>query len=193
MDAWRQAVLYHRTGRNHWVTRLTIWSAVAFFWVLDDRIVCVPHPLVRLDERGRPHAGDEPAVEWVGARIFCWHGTAVPPFIIRHPQWITAQAALRERNAEVRRAMMERMGIERFVAEAGGDLLDQDADAGGERTLRRIPLDGDEPVTAFVVRCPSTQAIYVLRVPPTMRTCREAAAWTFGYDSPDAYAPETET
>jgi hypothetical protein len=44
-----------------------------------------------------------------------------------------------------------------------------------------------------VVACPSTGRRYALRVPPTMRSCRQAAAWTAGFDNPDLYRPLIET
>jgi hypothetical protein len=43
------------------------------------------------------------------------------------------------------------------------------------------------------VVCPSTGRQYVLRVPPTMRSCRQAAAWIAGYDNPADYRPLAET
>jgi hypothetical protein len=33
----------------------------------------------------------------------------------------------------------------------------------------------------------------MLRVPPTMTTCRHAVAWTAGFDDPDDYQPTVET
>ncbi|HEX7380479.1 MAG TPA: hypothetical protein VF278_25420 [Pirellulales bacterium] len=44
-----------------------------------------------------------------------------------------------------------------------------------------------------VVRCPSTGQQYVLRVPPNMRTCRQAIAWTAGFDDAEKYQPLLET
>jgi hypothetical protein len=34
---------------------------------------------------------------------------------------------------------------------------------------------------------------YRIRVPPNMRTAREAIAWTFGFDDPAQYTPSAET
>jgi hypothetical protein len=33
----------------------------------------------------------------------------------------------------------------------------------------------------------------MLRVPPTVRTCHEAVAWTAGFDDPEQYTPRVET
>jgi hypothetical protein len=43
------------------------------------------------------------------------------------------------------------------------------------------------------VRDPSTGRGYLLRVPPTMETCHQAAAWTAGFDDPADYRPVAET
>jgi hypothetical protein len=42
------------------------------------------------------------------------------------------------------------------------------------------------------VVCPSTGHLHVLRVPPHMRSCRQAAAWIAGFDNPDDYQPIIE-
>lgn len=179
---------------NPWQQFLTIWSGAGLAWVLRDRVLCVPHPSVRRDDSGRTHADDGPAVTWAGREdYFFWHGVRVPPSVVLFPGEITAAEVLAERNAEVRRVMIERMTAERFVAQAKGRLLDRDTDRGGERSLRRIRMNGDEPMTALVVRCPSTRAVHILRVPPRMRTCRQAAAWTFGYRAVETYCPSVET
>lgn len=177
-----------------WLCRLVIWSAVAVAWVLPDAVICLVQPTVRVDPRTRLHAEDGPAISWgPGWEFHCWHGVQVPGWVIEHPDRITADKVMRERDLEVRRVMLQRMTLERFIRQATGQMLDMDADAGGKRTLRLIDLEGDEPVMVLTVKCPSTRMDYALRVPPTMRTCRQAAAWTFGYDSPDIYSPAKET
>jgi hypothetical protein len=55
---------------------------------------------------------------------------------------------------------------------------------------REIQLPED--IMLLKVKCPSTGAYYVLRVPPTMERCQQALAWTF--DMPEkAYKLEMET
>ena len=85
------------------------------------------------------------------------------------------------------------MGYERFVGQAQAQVLDRDRDPGGERQLLRVPLQGDEPLVCISVFCPSTGRQYMLRVPPQMRTCRQAVAWIAGFDNPDDYRPVAET
>ena len=89
--------------------------------------------------------------------------------------------------------MLERIGPERFMAEAQPQELDADVDAGGGRRLLRVNIAGDEPLVALQVSDPSTGRNYLLRVPPTIDTCRRAAAWIAGFDDPGDYRPVMET
>lgn len=122
-----------------------------------------------------------------------WHDVAITPRIAFQPETISAQEALGEQNAELRRVLIERMGHEKFIEQAAPYNLDQDRDPGGERRLLRIDLSGDEPMVALSVRCPSTGRGYLIRVPPDMRTCSQAAAWIAGFDNPELYQPVAET
>jgi hypothetical protein len=122
-----------------------------------------------------------------------WHGVPIDERIAFRPETLDAREILAEPNAERRRVMMERFGLDRFMRDAKAQMLDQDRDAGGPRRLLRIELPDDEPLVCVSVICPSTQRQYMLRVPPTMQTCRQAIAWTAGFDDPDDYRPAVET
>ena len=121
-----------------------------------------------------------------------WRGVPVDRRIAFAPETITAQEILHERNVTTRRVLLERMGLTRFIAEAHGEQLDADEDRGGPRLLVRIPFDGEDDLVCVIVRCPSTGQQYVLRVPPQMRTCRQAIAWTARVDV-EQYHPLVET
>jgi hypothetical protein len=122
-----------------------------------------------------------------------WRGVRVNTRIAFHPEQLTAKEALAERNAEVRRVMIERMGYLRFAQEAKAKVLDNDQDVGGPRQLLSIDLKEDEPLVGLSCQCPSTGRQYFLRVPPRMKTCHQAAAWMAGYDDPSLYRPTIET
>jgi hypothetical protein len=100
---------------------------------------------------------------------------------------------LGEKNAEVRRVMIERRGLQTFIKEAIAKVLDEDTDPGGQRQLLRVPMKDDEDLVCVSLHCPSTGRHYMIRVPPTTVTCRQAVAWTAGYDNPDDYNPIVET
>lgn len=121
-----------------------------------------------------------------------WRGVRVDKRLAFEPESITGAEILAQPNTEVRRVMMERIGYERFLSEVNATILDKDTDAGGERTLVRVELAGDEPFVAVSVSCPSTARQYVLRVPPTITTAHAASAWLAGFDEPSLYQPAVE-
>lgn len=122
-----------------------------------------------------------------------WRGVPISPEAAFHPETMKARAILKEQNTEIRRVLLERMGYERFVAEARATPIDRDTDAGGLRRLLRVPLGNDEPLVYLSVLDPSTGRQYLLRVPPHMQTCHQAAAWIAGFDNPHDYHPVAET
>lgn len=122
-----------------------------------------------------------------------WRGVAINARIAFFPETLTPAEILAERNAEVRRVMIERHGLDRFINAAGATVLDEDTDPGGKRQLLKVPMTGDEDLVCVSILCPSTGRQYVVRVPPTTKTCRQAVAWTAGFDKPDDYNPIVET
>jgi hypothetical protein len=121
-----------------------------------------------------------------------WRGVAIEPRIAFDPESIHAKEVLEEQNLELRRVKLERMGYEKFMTQANAQLLHHDTDPGGVRKLLRVALAGDEDLVALWVICPSTGRNYVLRVPPSTKTCHQAAAWLAGFDNPADYAPLVE-
>lgn len=122
-----------------------------------------------------------------------WNGVPVDERIAFRPDQLDAGEIMAEPNTERRRVMMERFGFDKFMREANAIVLDVDTDAGGPRRLLRVEVPDDEPLVCVSVICPSTQRQFMLRVPPHMNTCRQAIAWTAGFDDPGKYKPMVET
>lgn len=156
---------------------------------LEDRVLALARPVARWDDHGRVHRADGPAVVWPdGKRGYFWHGVEVPRWVVVHPEQITLEAIGRQADVEVRRAMIERYGLDRFVREAGAHLVH--ANARGR--LWSLRMGGAARMRVVEVTCPSTGRIYFLPVPPGVRKADEAIAWTFGLSS-EEYRPEVET
>lgn len=122
-----------------------------------------------------------------------WAGVNVDRRIAFHPEAMHVDEVLLERNAERRRVLLDRYGYTRFMRDARAKQLDHDTDPGGERQLLKVAMKDDEDLVALSCFCPSTGRQYMIRVPPTTRTCHEAAAWIAGFDNPDDYRPLIET
>jgi hypothetical protein len=98
--------------------------------------------------------------------------------------------------------LVERFGEERLVREGGAELLD--SNVVGRLWRRRIDVEPtrwgprrEEPVVMVEVKNSTpepdgTRKTYFLRVPPNLRTAREAVAWTFGLAGSE-YRPDRET
>lgn len=122
-----------------------------------------------------------------------WRGVPVDNRIVFHPESLTSDDILTQRNAEVRRVMLERVGFERFVELAKAEVLNSDHDKGGERKLLKVVMPEDEDLICVSFSCPSTGRRYVVRVPPNTATCHAAVAWIAGFDNPDDYKPDMES
>lgn len=145
---------------------------------------------VERDEQGRLHSSNGMCLQYRdGWGFYAWHGRGVPEKIILHPEQITQDDWLRERNLEVRRAIQERLGHDRFVELVGATILDQSQ----RGVLVEVDLGRDpERVARYVrVQDSSTNRQYYLRVPPSISSADEAVAWTFGLSEQD-YQPRQE-
>ena len=117
----------------------------------------------------------------------------------RYAAWVSTSAARvsAEPQREIARVALVRFGIERFVREAGR-VIDTDLDR--DRQVRRLwhaGRESDPPVVMVEVvnstpEPDGTRQHHFLRVPPTMTTCGEAVAWTFGLTAGE-YAPRIES
>jgi hypothetical protein len=129
----------------------------------------------------RLHNMSGPAIAWPdGWGVYAIHGVRLP-FHLRHivedPKRITLAEISAESNAEIRRVMLERFGIERYMAESGATVVAELPDTHpivglrGARLLRR-DIPDDEPI--IMVDCVNsspepdgTYRRYMLRTDPT--------------------------
>ena len=94
----------------------------------------------------------------------------------------------------MRGVMIDLFGADRLIRDTNAQILDDHPEWG---RLLGLGLNGDEPlVTVEVVNStPEPDGLrkrYVLRVPPTTCTAREAIAWTFDLKPAD-YTPAAQT
>ncbi|HEX4793156.1 MAG TPA: hypothetical protein VH370_05160 [Humisphaera sp.] len=124
-----------------------------------------------------------------GARVL-WRSVLVPPDVVFHPERLDPLEIIQEPNAELRRVMLERAGAQATLDRCNTRVIDADTDAGGPRKLVRVESLRH---CYLLCLCPSTARQYLLRVPPDMRTCHQAAAWMAGFTDPAMYRPQIET
>jgi len=185
-----------------WVKRMVdIWRPFlaafeAGLWVyllLNDEMLLVPRPAVRM-RNGRLHGDNGPAISWPdGPKAWFWNGVEVPQRIVEDPASITTQDILSQSNVEIRRVLLERYGLRKFLLDVKAAPIHSD-DFG---TLYRVEIPDDEPLVMVKVvnstpEPDGSYKEYFLRVPPELTTAHAAVAWTFGL-RPQDYHPRLET
>ena len=138
--------------------------------ILQDR-----HNTLRLDEEGRLHCDDGPAVTYPDGllSVWAWHGVRVTQQIIEFPDSITIDQIKEQVNMEVKRVMIERFGTGRYIIESGARLVDQDvrtSEGGSPRALFR----DDSGMQYLVATDGSTKRVYWMNVSEDAKTCKEA-------------------
>ena len=165
-----------------------------WLWMYDECAVLTEHPdVIHLDEENRLHCEDGPAIRYAdGFCRYSWHGFGVEKSVIMDP--VTVDRIDNERNAEVRRVLLERMTFEKYMKDSNVEVVHEDRYG---KLIRKPNPQGDEPFMGVAVDNSTPEPDgsirkYILPVPPTMRTAHEAVAWTFE-KTPETYNPIVET
>ena len=151
--------------------------SAGFVLPLEDRVWLCERPTVVSRERnGLLHASDGPALDWGGMMPFyLWHGEEVTRKSVGPAEEIYIWDFGNERNRRARDLMLEKYGLERYCQKAGKRV--QQDETG---TLWRAGVIWAVEVVNGTEEPDGSRKTYFLRVPPTVRTAREAVAWTYG-------------
>ncbi|HEY9314293.1 DUF6745 domain-containing protein [Williamsia sp.] len=177
----------------------TLARATGWWWPFDAVCVMVERPVALHAEatpdarhgQRRLHHPNDRALEFAdGQGIFALNGTIVPEWLMRDP---TVERISRERNVEVRRCAIERIGWDTYIDEAGMKLVDQADDPGnhdGTLALYATPASLRPHGRILLVRNGSrerdgTRRRYGLPVPDGTTSALDAAGWTYGISGAD--------
>lgn len=174
--------------------RLDVWLEVCkhchWFWPFENVCVFVEAPKeVHFDDEHRLHnlAGPSFAFE-DGMKIYAVAGTVVSEKTVMAPETITADEIDAEENIEVRRIMIDQMGIEKYLKEVDTEVVDMDgatSDGGAPRSLLRVKKTGQQFLCGTDG---STKRVYYMRVSPEVKTCTAAHLSISGFDDGDIIA-----
>jgi hypothetical protein len=178
-------------------------QSAGWWWPMRDVCILSDRPTVIRGEQVSPagwgshrlHCVDGPAVAYRdGWTVHALHGVRVPADLIENG-WDSARI-LREENQEVRRVAIEHYGWDRFIADAGLELVDEADDPAN--SPHRVALY-DVPQRVYgepvrVVLCTNgtperdgTVRRFGLTVPAEIGDAVSAAAWTYDLER-DQYA-----
>jgi len=181
-----------------------------WIFMFENTCIACDRPIkLSLARQSRLHALGDSAIEFSdGYKIYAYHGVTLPEqYGPIHPDNWQAEWLLSERNAELRRILIQVIGYARICEELQAVELDKwattvgdtyleytvlgiEADIDGlfERAVlfRNNPLWRREDVYLLKMTCPSTGFIHFLRVPPNVRSARDAIRWVnWGIDPED--------
>lgn len=144
------------------------------------------------------HALCQPAVEFADKfSVYSYRGVRLPETIGQvPPQSWQASWLLTEQNAEVRRVLIQAIGYPKICQELEATELDKWVATGGypyqEYTLLKIENNIDiEPIYLLKMTCPSTGHLHALRVPPKVRSAKEAISWVNWGIDPEEFQVQT--
>ncbi|RUR75278.1 DUF6745 domain-containing protein [Chlorogloeopsis fritschii PCC 9212] len=146
---------------------------------------------ISLDSENRLHKEAEPVIQFADGwhTGYYHHGVKIPEKYGKvHSQQWQPHWLLEEDNAELRRVLIQAIGYDRISQE----LKAQELDVWQEYTLLCIDVDVDvEPICLLKMTCPSTGRIHVLRVPPEIKSAREAISWVNWGIDPEEFSVQT--
>lgn len=184
--------LRHPKLEAHRVWEEACLQGAATMFHPDFCLVCDHPELLRMDDMGRLHCEDGPAIRWRdGTSWHFWHGVRIPGIWIRHRKSLTPSDALGWPDIEQRRAACEILGWDLVLRELDARVIDEDGDP-EIGSLIEIDIPDVGPARFLRVRCGTGRA-FSMPVPPEMRTALEANAWTYGFDADDFAKPELRT
>lgn len=140
--------------------------------------VCIRPYVVKRNSAGDLHCVDGPAIAWSdGYSEYALNGVWMEEKIVMTPvEKLDAKTILKEKNAEVRREIVRKVGIEKICRDLDSEILDQF----GDYELLGLKL-GDGRVRPYLkMKNPSIGTYHIEGVHPNVKTCEEALAWRNG-------------
>lgn len=180
----------HEFGRQSFYDAFA--AGLGFFINMGSLAVGVLLPEAHIDEEGRLHKVDGPAIVWGDEDQYWWRGTKVDKSWIMDPSSIEPTLGLTHNNVEMRRVICEIIGYaEVFKHLDDKKTIDMDDSPYiGELIEVQLP-DADGPSRFLCVLCP-TGRLFTLPVPETMQTAAQANAW-LNFKEQDNHKPEVVT
>lgn len=166
------------------------------YWIIPFQTICmvVPIPItIYLDRAGELHKEKEPALK-IGSswQYYYHHGTLIPKQYGQiHPNQWPAKWILKERRSLIRQLLINEIGYARICQELPTRIINTWREYTLLEVRAKIDLDPTEPVYVLKMVCPSTKMTHALRVPPSMRSAREAIRWANWGEDPQAFNLES--
>ncbi len=188
------SVLNYPYEREKWEILQELIVSCGWIYSYEKTCIVCDRPIkLSFDSQDRLHAEGKPAIQFAdGWGLYSYHGITLPEkYGVVPPKEWQSQWVLQEHNSEFRRALIQGIGYVRVCEELQATELDSWA----EYTLLKIDevIDNRErqPFYLLKMTCPSTGFIHAMRVPPNMRSAREAIRWVNWGIDPQEFSVQT--
>ncbi|WP_339383529.1 DUF6745 domain-containing protein [Tychonema sp. LEGE 07196] len=176
---------------KEWATIQSLFKECGFILANEDVcLVCDRPRILSFDSQHRLHAEGAPAIQFAdGYSVYSYHGVTLPEKYGKlHPHEWQPQWLLEEKNAELRRVLIQAIGYDRICEQ----LAAVELNTWQEYTLLKIDKNVDvEPIYLLKMTCPSTGFIHALRVPPDINSAREGIRWVNWGVDPEDFSVQT--
>ena len=167
-------------GFDRWKDFITKSGVFAVTLCENAAFVCVRPSQVHRNSAGDLHNEKGMAILWAdGYGEYSLNGVLVEESLVMTPaEKLDPTMLLKEQNAEVRREIVRKIGIERVVQKLGAKKLDESHEGMYELLLLELGDGRERPY--LKMRNPSINAYHLEGVPPGTKTVKEALAWRNG-------------
>lgn len=150
-------------------------SGLAMTVVALDGVYAIPFPKCHVDQNRNIHNESGPAIIWsTGEKSYYLNGVKVTQMIVETPaEQLDPHILLEERNAEVRREIVKKIGIERICHVLKAKVIDKQ----GDYELLVLHLGDGRKRPYLKMRNPSAGYYHIEGVRPNTKTVREALFW----------------
>jgi internalin A len=159
-----------------------IWKRTAEYgpiWPLEKLCIVCRRPQAIHKKGEQLHRETGPAVQYPRYGVYALNGVRVPEWLVMTKESeITGDTILKEDNAEIRREIIRKIGVERVVRDLGAECIDKE----GEYELLLLDLQDGRKRPYLKMQNPSIDAVHIEGVHPDCRTVQAALRWRNGVD-----------
>lgn len=150
-------------------------AGLGFAVITDEVFYAVPFPVYSLNKDGRLHKDLGPAVVWAdGTREYYFNGVRIFKKLAETPaEQLDPRSILTERNAEVRREIVRKIGIERICYMLHAKVVDRK----GNYELLLLELNDGRTRPYLKMKNPSIGVYHIEGVPLGIQTVEQALSW----------------
>jgi hypothetical protein len=156
-----------------WTFFKNVNSELHYMWIFKDVVFCSEKPLeLHFNNSDQLHNTTGASVKYAdGYSLYALNGVSCPAWVIETPaEQIDCKKILEEQNAEIRRELVRKVGVERMIQKLGA----KEIDSRGDYKLIEIEIGNNRKGRALKMKNPSIDTWHVEKVPATIKTVQEA-------------------